>query len=85
MARSGILDCGKLEEGLCALPICQYEFTDTPELTFTERIRVVCERECPMYDKNWACLPAAGTVEALVLLFPLRERRLTRRPLPSPG
>ncbi len=57
------MDYEKLEAGLCALPICQYEFIDTPELTFTDRIRTVCEQECPMYNKTWACPPAVGTVE----------------------
>lgn len=67
------MDYAKLEAGLCALPICQYEFIDTPELTFTERIRTVCEQECPMYNKTWACPPAVGTVEecrARCLRFP---------------
>ena len=56
------MDYQKLEEGLCALPLYQYAFIDTSELTFTKRIRTVCEQECPMYDKSWACPPAVGTV-----------------------
>ncbi len=53
----------KLEAALCELPLCQYEFIDTSELVFSERIRTVCETECPMYDRSWACPPAVGTVE----------------------
>ena len=56
-------DYEKLEAELCALPLCQYEFIDTSELVFSERIRRVCEQECPMYNKTWACPPAVGTVE----------------------
>ena len=35
----------------------------TEELTFTERVRRICETECPMYNKSWACSPAVGTVD----------------------
>ena len=67
------MDIAKLEEGLCALPLCQYELIDTSELVFSQRIRTVCEQECPMYNKSWACPPAVGTVEecqARCLRFP---------------
>ena len=30
---------------------------------FSERIRWICEHECPMYGKTWACPPAVGSVE----------------------
>lgn len=53
----------RLEQGLCNLPIVQYEFFETGELTFTERVRYVCETECPQYGKSWACPPGVGTVE----------------------
>ncbi len=52
-----------LEEALAGLPIAQYEFFDTRELEFSERIRLVCQMECPRYGKTWACPPAVGTVE----------------------
>ena len=35
----------------------------TEELTFAERVRRICETECPMYNKSWACPPAVGTVD----------------------
>ena len=54
----------RLEEKLSALPLYQYAFIKTDELTFTSRVRHVCETECPMYGKTWACPPAVGTVEA---------------------
>jgi len=57
------MDYARLEEGLRALPLYQYDFIDTSELLFTQRIRTVCETECPMYNKSWACPPAVGTVE----------------------
>ena len=33
------------------------------ELTFTQRVRHICETECPQYGTTWACPPAVGTVE----------------------
>lgn len=48
---------------LAELPIAQFEFFRTEELTFSERIRTVCEQECPRYGKTWACPPGVGSVE----------------------
>lgn len=53
----------RLEAQLTELPIAQYEFFQTDELLFSERIRIVCETECPRYGKSWACPPGVGTVE----------------------
>ncbi len=52
-----------LIERLAELPVAQYEFFRTEELTFSERIRTVCEQECPRYGKTWACPPGVGSVE----------------------
>lgn len=52
-----------LEERLRELPVVQYEFFDTAELTFTPRVRMVCETDCARYGTSWACPPAVGTVE----------------------
>lgn len=52
-----------LERQLSRLPLAQYVFFPTKELEFSERIRVVCERECPRYGESWACPPAVGSVE----------------------
>ena len=38
-----------LEERLRELPVVQYEFFDTAELTFTPRVRMVCETDCARY------------------------------------
>jgi len=59
-----MMDIDLLVERLSELPIVQYEFFDTEELIFTDRVRYVCEAECPQYGKSWACPPAVGTVEA---------------------
>ena len=52
-----------LEAQLSQLPLYAYEFIETPELTFTERVRYICRTECPMYGRSWACPPAVGDVE----------------------
>lgn len=52
-----------LETQLAELPLYLYEFIETSELTFTERVRHVCSTECPMYGKSWASPPAVGEVE----------------------
>ena len=41
-----------LEERLGELPIVQYEFFDTAELTFTPRVRLVCETDCSRYGSE---------------------------------
>ena len=57
------MDLVKLEEGLAELPLYIYSFIDPKGLEFSDRIRWICEHECPMYDKTWACPPGVGTVE----------------------
>ena len=53
-----------LEAKLAEFPLYAYEFITTDELVFSERVRYVCEHECPMYNTNWACPPAVGSVKA---------------------
>ena len=53
-----------LEEKLAELPLYIYDFFDPKELEFSERIRWICENECPMYGRTWACPPGVGSVEA---------------------
>ena len=51
-----------LEQKLSELPLYIYDFLDPAELEFSDRIRWICENECPMYGKSWACPPGVGTV-----------------------
>ncbi len=50
------------EEKLQELPLYGYFFIDPRDLEFNERIRWICEHECPMYGKSWACPPGVGPV-----------------------
>ena len=58
-----MLDRDKLEQALAELPLFQFAYVDTKDIVFTERVRTICEQECPMYNTTWACPPAVGTVE----------------------
>jgi len=51
-----------LEARLSELPLYIYDFIDPKELEFNERIRWICEHECPMYGTSWACPPGVGSV-----------------------
>ncbi len=52
-----------LEQALNELPLLAYGYTDPKALEFTARVRHICQAECPMYNKTWACPPAVGSVE----------------------
>ena len=56
------MDRERLEQKLSELPLYIYDFLDTQELEFSQRIRWICEHECPMYGKSWACPPGVGSV-----------------------
>ena len=58
------MDQQAVEAQLCELPISQFAWIDPATIEFSDRIRYVCEHECPMYGKSWACPPAVGTVAA---------------------
>ena len=57
-----MMDMEKLENRLAELPLLGYFFIDPKSLEFSERVRWICENECPMYGKTWACPPGVGTV-----------------------
>ena len=52
-----------LESKLAELPLYIYDFIDPAELEFSDRIRWICQHECPKYGTTWACPPAVGDVE----------------------
>ena len=57
-----MMDMELLERQLAELPLYGYFFIDPRGLEFSDRIRWICEHECPMYDKTWACPPGVGPV-----------------------
>ena len=58
-----MMDLEQLENQLAELPLYVYVFIDPKNLEFSQRIRWICQNECPMYGKSWACPPGVGTVE----------------------
>lgn len=58
-----MLDQEKLLQQINELPLYYYHFFQPNELEFTDRIRWICENECPMYGVSWACPPAVGSVQ----------------------
>ena len=58
------MDKALLESKLAELPLYIYDFIDPNELEFSSRIRWICQHECPMYGRSWACPPGVGTVDA---------------------
>ena len=67
------MDRAWLEDRLAEYPLYAYAFFATDELVFADRVRWICAHECPMYNTNWACPPAVGTVEECrgrVMAFP---------------
>jgi predicted metal-binding protein len=57
------MDLELLEEKLAELPLYGYFFIDPKALEFSDRIRWICEHECPMHGRTWACPPGVGSVE----------------------
>ena len=53
-----------LEMQLAELPLYTYFYIKPEALEFSERIRWICENECPRYGKSYACPPAVGSVES---------------------
>lgn len=53
----------KIESILAKYPVCQYGFLKSEEITFTDRVRQICQNECPRYGSSWSCPPGTGTVE----------------------
>ena len=53
-----------LEQQLSELPLYTYFYITPEQLEFSDRIRYICEAECPRYGKSWACPPGVGSVEA---------------------
>ncbi len=51
-----------LLQQLAEYPLYMYDFIDPRQLEFSERIRWICQNDCQMFGKSWACPPATGPV-----------------------
>lgn len=59
-----MMDKNRLEQALSELPLYIYSDIDPKSLEFAQRVRYICEHDCPMYGKSWACPPGVGSVES---------------------
>ena len=57
------MDKSLLEQQLTELPLYTFFYVDPAQLEFSDRIRYICQAECPRYGKSWACPPGVGSVE----------------------
>ena len=57
------MDKALLEQQLLELPLYTYFYADPSALEFSDRIRYICQTECPRYGQSWACPPGVGSVE----------------------
>lgn len=57
------MDVQKVEAALAELPLYIYAWVDPKALEFSDSVRWICQHECAMYGKSWACPPGVGTVE----------------------
>ena len=57
------MDKEKLEQQLLELPLYTYFYIEPGQLEFSQRIRYICQAECPRYGQSWACPPGVGSVE----------------------
>ena len=57
-----MLNRALLEEQLQELPLYVYAYVDPKSIEFSDRIRYICQTECPMYGKTWAGPPGVGEV-----------------------
>ena len=46
------MDKQAVEQQLCQLPVSQYAWVDPHKIEFSDRVRYVCEHECPMYGTS---------------------------------
>lgn len=53
----------ELETYISRFPIYQYQFFSPLLLTFSDKVRTICEQECDRFGTTWACPPAVGSVE----------------------
>ena len=56
------MDKNLLEQQLSELPLYTFFYIDPAQLEFSDRIRYICQAECPRYGQSWACPPGVGSV-----------------------
>ena len=53
----------RVENLVAEFPVCEYVLLEREELVFSDKVRFICENECPRYGHSWACPPVIGTIQ----------------------
>lgn len=51
-----------VDEFIYDYPVCEFYFVKPDELVFSDKVRYICEHECPHYNMSWACPPAIDSI-----------------------
>ena len=43
-------------------PVCELYYLTLDDLIFSDKVRIICEQECPHYGKSWACPPGIQSI-----------------------
>lgn len=52
-----------IESFIYDYPVCEFYYLKPDALIFSDRVRFICEHDCPHYNKSWACPPAIESVD----------------------
>ncbi len=55
-----------IEEFIYDYPVCEFYYLRPDELIFSDKVRYICEHECPHYGKSWACPPGIQDIESCI-------------------
>jgi predicted metal-binding protein len=47
-------------------PVCEFYYLSPDELVFSDKVRYICELDCPHYGKSWACPPAIAPIDRCI-------------------
>lgn len=55
-----------IEEFIYDYPVCEFYYLTLDDLIFSDRVRYICEHDCPHYNKSWACPPAIKPIGSCI-------------------
>ena len=47
-------------------PVCEFYYIGLDDLIFSDKVRYICEHECPHHNKSWACPPAIKSIDSCI-------------------
>ncbi|SHI23168.1 Predicted metal-binding protein [Sporobacter termitidis DSM 10068] len=54
---------GIIEGFIYDYPVCEFYYLEPRNLIFSDKVRYICEHECPHYGQSWACPPAIDAID----------------------